>query len=179
MKKEGHRQTRAKEILAGHGKSKPGLKSAKGKSKGLSGAMPTTFPAEGLSPKNRIDKKKRFASGGGVNDDDAPKKKGNAKTEINIVIAGKGDQGAGAPPPRPMPPMMPPGAGTPPAPPPPRPMPPPGAMPPPGMKPPGAMKRGGGIKEPKYPIDAGSGGAKGRLEKAAAEKSKRKPGKDS
>lgn len=174
MTKEGHRQKRAKEILAGTGKSKPGLKSAKGKSKGLSGAMPTTFPAEGLSPKNRIDKKKRFASGGGVNDDDAPKKKSSAKTEVNIVIAGGGKGAA----PQPMPaPMIPPGAGM--APPPPRPMPPPGAMPPPGMKPPGAMKRGGGVKEPKYPINAGAGGAKGRLEKAAAEKSKRKSGKDS
>ncbi len=176
--KESHRHERAKKIMSGH-KADMKLKKANGKTAGLSGAMPTTFPVSGESPRKRMDKKRRsdnkFASGGGI-DGDMPKKKGSAKTEVNIVIAGKGDQGA---PPAPM--MPPPMAAPPPRPPmPPQGMPPRppmgGGMPPGGMppRPPGAMKRGGGVKEPKYPIDSGAGGAKGRLEKSAAEKSRRK-----
>lgn len=172
-KKDSHRHTRAKRLIAGSkGSAASNQKISTGKSTGLSGAMPTTFPVGGNSPKKRLDKKRRYASGGGI-DDDAPKKKAGAKTEVNIIIAGKGDQS----PPRAVPvPIPPPGAaGIPPRP----PMMPPGGAPPQGMpmRPPGAMKRGGGIKEPKYPIDAGSGGGKGRLEKAAAEKRQSKSGK--
>lgn len=173
-KKENHRQERAKKILSGRksGGKADMLKSLGKKSKsGLSGAAPKAFSASGLSPKMRQDKIQRkskpdaYAAGGGV-DGDAPKKKSGAKTEVNIVIAGKGEQGASMPQPVPVP-MPPPGAGMPPGPPrPPMGGPPPGGMPP---RPPGAMRRGGGVKE-EYPIDAGAGGGKGRLEKAAAYK---------
>jgi hypothetical protein len=172
-KKNNHRQERAKKIIAGRkigGKAEM-MKSVGKKGKGgLSGAAPTSFPAEGLSPRKRMDKRKRYATGGGV-EDDAPKKKSGAKTEVNIVIAGKGDQGAT---PQPVPvPVPSPGAGVPPGPPrPPMGIPP--GMPPVGMRPPGAMRRGGGIKEAddgdKYPIKDASGGGKGRIQKAAAYK---------
>lgn len=116
-----------------------------------------------------------YASGGSV---PAMARGGGAKsrhhakhTTVNVVIP----QSASAAPPRPpmpmgMPPRPPMGAGAPP----------PGAMPPPGLAGPGpggpppglagglppgvrppGMKRGGGI-------DAGGGGAKGRLEKIKA-----------
>lgn len=126
-------------------------------------------PVSGAMPKKRLDKPRRYASGGGVEGE--KKKKGSAKTEVNIVIAG-GDKG-GAP----AAPMMPPPGAMPPPPPPaarpPMPMPPGGPAPGAPMRPPGAMKRGGAIKADKYPIDAGAGGGKGRLEKAAASKSHR------
>ena len=99
-------------------------------------------------------------------------KAAKGKTNVNIIIAGHGAQGAPQgtppgtgptmPPVMPRPPMMPPGApaGLPPgAGAPPMPMPPPGAgAPPPGMMP---RKAGGRV----YPIDTGSGGAKARLDK--------------
>lgn len=136
---------------------------------------PKCKKAGGPVSKKRLDKPRRYASGGGIDDpNSAPAKKGKSGTTVNIVIAGKGDQGA-APPPPPMP--MPPAGGPP--------MPPPGAMPPgagapppPGL-PPGAggpprpFKRGGAIKDQpskKYPISSGAGGGLGRLEKAAAYK---------
>lgn len=134
---------------------------------------------QGGVPKKRLDKPSRkshddamkphLARGG-----KAAHKGGKGKTQVNVIVAGGGKPG-GAP-------MPPPGAAMPP----PRPMPPPGAMPPPagamppgaGMPPPPMHKRGGAIKEPKYPLDAGSGGGKGRLEKAAAQ-SKNHDGKKS
>lgn len=126
---------------------------------------------------------KAFADGGMVDGDAAPKrldkpgrkmkgkdKKKDAKTNINVVVmAGKGDQPPGAPA---GPPMPPPGpmAG------PPRPMPGPPPGPPPGgpMGPPMGMHKNGGkvaafAKGGKVvPMDAGAGGAKGRLEKVKA-----------
>lgn len=124
-------------------------------------------PVSGAMPKKRLDKPRRYASGGSVEGDMPEKKKSSAKTQVNIVISGKDSAQPPAAPmlPPPMPGGPPPGAGAPPM--------PPGAgmMPPGGMKPPGAFKRGGTVKE--YPIDAGSGGGKGRLEKAAASKSHR------
>lgn len=167
-----YRQERAKKLL--------------GKSLARGGCTPTTDcepdgmppkgkkaggPVSGAMPKKRLDKPRRYASGGGVTDpDEAPaKKKSNAKTQVNIVIAGK-DSG-GAPPM--LPPPMPP-AGGPPMPPPPAAGRPPMGGPPGGMVPPGAMARGGKIKRnPEYPITAAAGGGKGRLEKAAASKSDR------
>lgn len=126
-------------------------------------------PVSGVMSKKRLDKPRRYASGGGVMGDGAPKKKGSSKTEVNIVIAGK--DGAQTPPM--LPPPMPPMPQSPP------PSMPPVARPPMGgpsagmTPPPGAMKRGGAVKSKKYPIDCGAGGGKGRLEKAAASKSHR------
>jgi len=79
------------------------------------------------------DKTAKRAEGGRV----APKKKGEAKTNVNVIIAGKGgSDGPGAPPPMPMPP---PSGGIMPAKPPmPMPMPPPGGLP--------MHKRGGRVK---------------------------------
>lgn len=152
MKKpESYRHERAKSLLKG--KMGAMAKVKKGKSvSGLSGAAPTAFPISGSSPKTRMDKPKRYASGGGVHKG-MPTKSGKAKTEVNIVIAGHGDKSPAQPMPVPaaaapaMPPRPPMGM-------PPRPMPAPGGMPPrPGMA------RGGKVKE--------------KSEKAAAHKSKR------
>ena len=174
-KKDNHRKERAKKLLSASHKKGGKADMMKSMSKkgngGLTGAAPTAFPVGGNSPRKRQDKRQRYATGGGV-EDGASKKKSGAKTEVNIVIAGKGDQGAPMPQPVPAPMGPPPGAMPPPGGMPPRPMP-PGGMPPAGMRPPGAMRRGGGVKE-EYPIDAGAGGGKGRLEKAAAEKRKDK-----
>ncbi len=121
--------------------------------------------AEGHAAKKRLDKRKRYASGGGV--DDVPKEKKGAKTQVNVIIAG-GDKGAAsAPPISAPPPMMPPGppAGAP--------------MIPPGAPPmPIGRKRGGSVmmKDPKYPITDGAGGGLGRLEKAAAARKTHKRG---
>lgn len=135
---------------------------------------PKCKKAGGPVAKKRLDKPRRYATGGGIDDPNsspAPKK-GKNGTTVNIVIAGKGGSDAPPPPPpMPMPPMAGPG-GPPPA------MPPMGGPggPPPGM-PPQMRKQGGRVKE--YPIDAGSGGGKGRIEKAAAQKSDRpKKGSD-
>lgn len=114
----------------------------------------------GGAPKKRLDKPSRVASpvqmarGGHV------KHKKGAKTQVNVIVASKGQPNAApmpapaaAMPPRPMPPMAPP-AGAP-------------GMP---MRPPG-MKRGGKI-EPGEKITmgpkmkGGAGGGLGRLEKA-------------
>lgn len=118
-------------------------------------------PVSGAMPKARLDKKRRYATGGGVMGEDTPKKSKKGGTTVNIVIAGKG--GAEAPPM--MPPMPP--AGGPPMPPPAPPMPPAGRPPvggpPAGMAPPRPFKSGGAVK-------AGAGSGLGRLEKAAAQK---------
>lgn len=133
---------------------------------------PKCKKAGGAVAKKRLDKPRRYATGGGVDDPNstpAPKK-GKSGTTVNIVIAGKGQ--GDAPPPLPMPtmaPPMPPVGGPPPSAPGMPPMGGPGG-PPPGM-PPQMRKQGGRVKE--YPIDAGSGGGRGRLEKAAAQKSDR------
>ncbi|MCB8880117.1 hypothetical protein ACELLULO517_07710 [Acidisoma cellulosilytica] len=119
---------------------------------------------EGRAAKKRLDRA-GYKKGG------AAKSKG---TEVNIIIADKGQQPGGAPmgsmpsampptaaiPPRPpMPPQgMPPGTGAPPM---------GGAGPMPGGPPPGAMmprKRGGRAEKADY--DAGAGSGLGRLEKA-------------
>lgn len=175
MNKDKHRNQRAKRLVssAKRGSAAVMKKAIKGEDR-VSGAAPTAFPVKGQKSSSRMDKKKRYASGGGV--DDSPKAKKGAKTEVNIVIAG--GQGDKQPQPIPVPVPAggpPPGAGMPPGGPPPgmppRPMP-PGARPPmggpPGMGAP-AMRRGGSVKE-EYPIDAGSGGGEGRLEKSAAAK---------
>lgn len=116
-------------------------------------------------------------------------------THVNVIVAPQGHPGAGMmpagqpmmPPHPPIggPPMPPPGANAQPMMPPRPPMAPPGAgAPSPGMRPPGMMKRGGGVKETsekgvpsdsllqaasggKVPVemDAGAGGAEGRIEK--------------
>lgn len=118
-----------------------------------------------------------FARGG------APKAKhGRKNTHVNVIVA---PQGGGGPPPGALPiarpPMMgaPPPGGLPPGGPPRPPMAPPAGGPPPGLGAPpgvagpppggppmlGPRKRGGRTS---YPIDAGGGGAKARLEKAKA-----------
>lgn len=189
-RKDNHRHERAKNLIAGKGAScsegyarggatdePDGEPLPKGKRLGgpvsYKGKGTTVKPeAQGKTAKKRLDKRPRYASGGGIDDMDTPKKKGKSGTTVNIVIAGKGDQ----PTPPPMPVPVP--AGGPP-------MPPPGAMPPggapgmpPGMPPKPGFKSGGAIKEPKTKYNAGSGGGLGRLEKAAAQKRDNKPGKN-
>lgn len=172
MKKpENHRHERAVKMLKASHHSKGGaaakdvhkhedhLHPGKPKTKLKDGGV-----AHGKSVKKRLDRPKRYAEGGGV--DGSPKKKGNAKTQVNIVIAGKDGS------PQATPPMMPPGGpaampaqGAPAIP----PRPPMGA----GAAPMGMpmRKKGGAVnKEPAYPIDSGAGGGEGRLEKAAAAK---------
>jgi hypothetical protein len=107
---------------------------------------------DGEKAARRMDKKPRYARGG------AAKHKGDAKTKVNVIVAGGGGQqtqpfgGAGGPPRPPMPPA---GAGAPPMMPPRPPMAPPGAgAPPPGG--PGPMKRGGAAYK--------NGGKVGKLE---------------
>lgn len=118
-----------------------------------------SIEASGNTPKKRLDKRKRYASGGGI--DDAPKEKKSAKTQVNVIITG-GNKDAAPAAPMPMPPvpMAPPAGGPPPG----APM---GAPPP---MPPMARKRGGSVmsKDPSYPIEDGSGGGLGRIQKAAA-----------
>lgn len=171
-KPENHRHERAKKLISGSGcgYAKGGYVPSEG-DEGEPDSGPPNPPkkksggachAEGGSVKTRLDKPKRYASGGMV-DDGMPKKKSSAKTQVNIVIAGKGDSPASPMPVPVMPPAPPPGAA---------PMiPPPGAGMPPGMPPrPPGLKRGGSVKGYKYPIDDGAGGGLGRLEKAAAAK---------
>lgn len=188
MKKDSHRHERARTLLKKGGYKKGGAVKHpdKAEDEKLIRKMITKHDegkklkkggfVHGGTPKKRIDKPSRKGH------DDAMKphlaRGGKAthkggKTQVNVIVAGGKPGGAGAPmppppgagmapPPRPMPPPggMPPGAG----------MPPPGGMPPgAGMPPPAMHKRGGAIKEPKYPLDSGSGGGKGRLEKAAAQ----------
>lgn len=107
---------------------------------------------DGGAPKKRLDKPSRKAEPVQLARGGAAKKK-EGKTQVNVIVAGKG--GPDSPPmPVPVPTMAP------------RPpMPPQGAMPPQGMPPampprPG-MKKGGAVK-----MTAGAGGGLGRLEKA-------------
>ncbi len=122
--------------------------------------------AHGEKAKKRLDRPKRYASGGAI--DDIPKDKKGAKTQVNIIIAGK-DGAPAAPMPVPVP------VGGPPAPPMGTPAGPP-MTPPPGM--PMGRKHGGSVmpKNPPYPIDDGAGGGLGRLEKAAAARKTHKRG---
>lgn len=188
-----HRHDRAKSLMAGKGAGHKGGYARGGATDGepdmepkgkrlggpvsYKGAGNTTKPeAQGKAPKKRLDKPKRYASGGGIDDPNStPAKKSKSGTTVNIVIAGK-DQPP-APPPA-MPPMAGPPPGLPPGPPPG--MPPAGGAPMPpgaGMPPKPGFKAGGAIKVSKK-FDAGAGGGKGRLEKAAAQKSTHnRPGK--
>lgn len=103
----------------------------------------------GGAPQKRLDKPSRKATPVQLARGGAAKKK-EGKTQVNVILAGKGGQASApmAPPPvmPPRPPMAPPV----------------GAMPPQGMpqKPPGMMKKGGAVK-----MTAGAGGGLGRLEK--------------
>lgn len=124
--------------------------------------------AHGHKPKHRADRK------------------GRGHTTVNVVVAGQHPKPVPVPIPKPVPvpvdPAMAAGAG---APPPGMPMPPPdgGPQPPMGLKtggrakvdsqrdpikgiPDGQFKKGGRTRKMPVPMDAGAGGAKGRLEKA-------------
>lgn len=178
MKKDSHRQERAKKLMAGCYKRGGGVHEDEAQDKKLIKKMigkhdrGEKLKAGGHAPKKRLDKPKRYASGGGV--EDAPKKSSKGGTTVNIMVEGKDT-------PPMMPPIPPQGAPIPPAgvtagarP----PMGgPPAGMVPPGARPPGMMKRGGAVKDKKYPIDAGAGGGEGRLQKAAAAKSTHGTGK--
>lgn len=177
MKKDSHRQDRAKKLMGSCYKQGGGVHADEEQDKKLIKTMINKnnrgekLKAGGHTSKSRLDKPKRYATGGGVDDMPAKKKSGKSDTTVNIIVAGKGGQDS-MPPAPPMGAGMPPGAPMPPVPAAARP---PMGGPPAGMAPPGAMKRGGAVK--KYPIDSGAGGGKGRLEKAAAAKSTHGTGK--
>lgn len=108
---------------------------------------------EGHHAKHHLGKRARGGStkgkkGAHVNVIVAPQAAPSPPHPVPVPMPAGGAPAAAAPP---RPPMAPPGAG----------MPPPGGMPPgAGMRPPGAMKRGGGVH-----MEAGAGGAEGRIEK--------------
>ncbi len=108
----------------------------------------------GGAPKKRLDKPSRKATPVQMARGGAAKKHGG-KTQVNVIVAGKGGQPDS--PPMATPPVMPPHPPM---------APPAGAMPPQGMPPAGmpprpAMNKGGAVK-----MKAGAGGGLGRLEKA-------------
>lgn len=119
------------------------------------------------APVKRIDKPTRKATPVQMNRGGVAKKKGSGKTQVNVIVAPSQKEE--------MPPMMPPPGLPPMA---PAPIPPgagaglpPGAPPVPGMPP--KFKRGGKVnKKESYPIDAGAGSGKGRLQKAESLKKK-------
>lgn len=165
-----NRRARAKSMLSGGGYARGGATDEPDDCPNPSNpkCKKSGGPVSGDAAKNRLDKPRRYASGGGIDEMGSSKpKKGGAKTQVNIIIAGKSDKPDASMPPIPMP-----SNGPPPAP----PAPPPGMRPPmgapvPGAAPPSAFKRGGVVKKSgKYPITSGAGGGLGRLEKAAASK---------
>lgn len=174
MKKNSHRNDNANRILKSAGYAKGGTSYAGNQDnedseyndphdKKLAKALDETkakksgYFNEG-APKKRLDKPSRVAKPVQLARGGAAKKGG--KTQVNVIVAGKGVNqpspvpvpvpapAAGAMPPRPMPPMAPPTGGAP-----------MGA--PAGMPPRPGMKKGGAVH-----MTAGAGGGLGRLEKA-------------
>lgn len=158
MKHDKHRQENAKRIMknAGYSKEKGEDDEASEYSdphdKKLAKALaPSKAKKSGYvnggAPKKRLDKPSRVAAPVQLARGGAAKHKGG-KTQVNVIITGKGGQ---EPAPAPMAaPVMPP-----------RPAMPPQGMPPAAMPPHPGMKSGGAVK-----MTAGAGGGLGRLEKA-------------